>query len=945
MPNNPNYQNSSANDFPDLVEQNLIAPLESEMRYQTLLDNASIIFFVVNSNGVVTLAEGAGLKSLHLTPAQVVGKTIEHLYRDHSKVLDYTRRALKGESFTAIDELAGMTFEVRYNPLYGADGAVCGTVGVATDVTERKIAETKSAELIVKLNSAADREALLNRLGTSIRNSLQLPKVLHAATFELGSALGVSRVYLRVFESLPRNVPAQYIYTAPNILDPPPTIVRYNQPIGKFILENRISVIFDDLQNPPDQYRAMHEYVRNNLVVRGVRSAVYCPILVNDYFHATLCIEQNDCLRQWTEDDLWLIHSVGGQLSLAIAHAQSFELTRRAKREWEITFDAMSDGIFIFNREGVLQRVNVAGAAMEQNTPLNLVGVHCCQMLLSDSDQENANHCLVQHVIETGASITVERRSKLLQKPLLMVCEPIYNENNRLTGAVLTARDLYELRAAEAVAREHQLLLTHVLEGMLEPVFAVDERGKILWCNNATKEFYSSGTTEIFERDFLEMVHPADQAMAQAALAASLTKVPQNYESRYLNKRGETRHAVFNSVPLAQDKGINSVLWFVRDITEQKMALQQALQADKLRALGQLASGVAHDFNNVLAAILGRVSLLQRRVTDENISHNLQIIQTAAEDAAATVRRIQTFARQSAKPDYSAVELNSLLRDSIELTRTRWEDEARQRNVTYTVELAQTNVFFTFGNASELREVFVNLIVNALDAMPRGGKLSIRPGLVDKFVILKFMDGGEGVAEEMRERIFEPFFSTKGVDGMGLGLSISYSIIKQHGGSITVESGDGGGGAAFIVTLPVCDSHQTHDTALKSLESKQKLTVLVVDDEDYVREALSEMVSELVSDVVTAKNAQEALIKLETKRVDVIFTDLSMPEMDGWEFSKNVRRKWSETKIVLVTGYGKGLPLEPENANLVDAIIGKPFDFPHLSQTLEKVTARNDDSK
>jgi signal transduction histidine kinase len=243
------------------------------------------------------------------------------------------------------------------------------------------------------------------------------------------------------------------------------------------------------------------------------------------------------------------------------------------------------------------------------------------------------------------------------------------------------------------------------------------------------------------------------------------------------------------------------VCWESRDITEQKEERERAARADKLRALGRLASGVAHDFNNSLAAILGRAQLLRRQLNDQALIRNLDIIQTAAEDAAATVRRIQTFARKSAVKEFERLEIRGLLVDAIEITRTRWENEARLRGLEYEVNLDAQLEISTYGSASELREVFVNLIVNAVDAMPRGGKLDITCCQNEERVQLRFSDNGTGMPEDICQKIFEPFFSTKGAHGTGLGLSVSYSIIERHEGSIVVTS-QPGSGTTFVIDLP-----------------------------------------------------------------------------------------------------------------------------------------------
>jgi signal transduction histidine kinase len=311
---------------------------------------------------------------------------------------------------------------------------------------------------------------------------------------------------------------------------------------------------------------------------------------------------------------------------------------------------------------------------------------------------------------------------------------------------------------------------------------------------------------ELIGHNFLEDARRGRE-MRRARFAKAVNGEAQSFESRYIARDGKVRYAAINTAPIIVDGETTGVLGIAHDITEQKEERDRAARADKLRALGQLASGVAHDFNNSLAAILGRAQLILRRVTDEELLRSLGIIVTAAEDAAATVRRIQTFARKSVATELEMLDVGNLLRDAIEFTRTRWQNEALAAGINFDVTLNAEPECFTLGNASELREVFVNLIVNAVDAMPKGGSLKLCSQREGDRIKLRFADSGTGIKEEIRERIFEPFYTTKGVHGTGLGLAVSYGIIERHEGMISVES-HLGKGTTFHIDLPLAQRQQ-----------------------------------------------------------------------------------------------------------------------------------------
>jgi PAS domain S-box-containing protein len=791
----------------------------------------------------------------------------------------------------------------------------------------------RHAELYQKAEATSSREALINRLSLAIRASLSLPEVLSTATRELGMALNASRVHLHLYDPNRERSPVEHEYVAPNSSSIRHIDVSYNDPVGQRLMYSTQAVVINDARQYSGGPAELNSYVRSRAELVGVRSKIDCPLVVNGRFRGALCIHQTDRMRRWTEDEVALVESVAAQLATGIAQAELFEITKRAKKEWEATFNAMSDGIFIFDNQGHLIRVNRTGAAMEDTWPHLMLGRRCCDILRPGTEEE----CLVEKSISEGRSVTLEVTPERYNRPLLVTVEPVFESESNTVGAVCTARDLSELRKVEAVARERQSLLTNVLESVRDPICAIDTKGHFLWLNTASTETSGYRSEDLIGHSYLEMLHPADHEMAREHFESALRGEPCSYEVRYLTRDGEVRDALYYNAPLVVEGQTTGVLGIARDITEHKQHQRRAAQADKLRALGQLASGVAHDFNNALAAILGRAQLMRRQVQTEALTRNLDIIQTAAEDAAATVRRIQTFARQSQEKEFEMLDAGGLLHDAVEITRTRWENEARMRGLNYEVELLTEPAHYTMGNASELREVFVNLIVNAVDAMPAGGHLAISCAREDDRLRLRFTDTGMGIPEDVRERIFEPFFTTKGVHGTGLGLAVSYGIIERHHGMISVES-ETGSGTTFEIDLPATEPAQTCVEVCEDKAEVPSLTVLVIDDEDFVRDTLAEMLSILNHKVSTARSGPEALEALALARFDLVFTDLSMPEMDGWEVAREIRRRWPGTSIVLVTGYGKQTAPAASEKNLIDGVIGKPFDFTQVTETISTVT-------
>ena len=808
-------------------------------------------------------------------------------------------------------------------------------IALAKAVADQTGIAIRQADLYQKAEATSKREVLVNKLTMAIRASLSLPEVLSTATRELGHALGASRVHLHLYDPENPISPVEHAYVAPGCSSISALSPSYNDPVGQHLLRNSKPLVITDSLNYDEGPSEVSAAIRKHAHLVDVRSQLAYPLIVKGLFRGVLCIHQTDRLRFWTEDELSLVHSVAERLAIGMAQAELFEMVAKAKSEWEITFDAMSDGIFIFDRAGLLKRVNRAGAAMEASNPRALLGRRCCDILRTTSEK---SECVVEKAIAEGRSVTIEVTPDRLNRPILVTIEPVVDRAGTVSAAVCTARDLSDLRKVQAVAREHQSLLTNILESARESIYAVDMDGRFKWCNSATLLALGLKREQFIGRRVCELVYEVDRDLVRDKLETAMQGEAQTYEMRYFSGDGKLRYARVDNSPLVVEGRTTGVLGIARDITEQKEERERAARADKLRALGQLASGVAHDFNNSLAAILGRAQLLRRQTQDEPLVRNIEIIQTAAEDAAATVRRIQTFARKSTTKEFEMLDVSSLLNDAIEITRTRWENEARLRGLEYQVTLDAESNHHTLGSASELREVFVNLIVNAVDAMPKGGRLSISCVGDGARLRLRFADTGTGMPEDVRQRIFDPFFTTKGVQGTGLGLSVSYSIIERHEGSINVTS-ELGSGTVFAIDLPAAVAKSETAEAVVPETEGPSLSILVVDDESAVRETLAEMLESMGHRVLLAESGQNALQTLDGNDFDLVFTDLAMPEMDGWETTREIRKRWPEMNVVLVTGYGTGTVPPAGEDSLVNGIIGKPFDFSQISETITNILA------
>jgi signal transduction histidine kinase/CheY-like chemotaxis protein len=385
-----------------------------------------------------------------------------------------------------------------------------------------------------------------------------------------------------------------------------------------------------------------------------------------------------------------------------------------------------------------------------------------------------------------------------------------------------------------------------------------------------------------------------------------------------------------------------------RTLTELKQAQEQIIQTEKLKALGEMASGVAHDFNNLLAVILGNIQLLSYQLDQlglEEIRERLKAIERSSKDGAETVRRIQEFTGIRRDKEFSPVSINELLHGVIVVTEPRWKDQTQRRGIHIDLSTQLEEVPFVLGSPSELREVLTNIVFNAIDAMPEGGRLTLSTHHpAEDWVEVRVSDTGVGMTEEVKRRIFDPFFTTKGVTNSGLGMSVSYGIIKRHGGEILVESSPGKG-STFAIHLPTgyfAEEPEANDAEFPSETPSAR--ILVVEDDASVQEILGQMLVAKGHRVVVASDGEEGIAKFKTGQFDLVFTDLGMPKLSGWEVGKILKKIDPHVPIAMITGWGVEVHREKMLESGIDIILPKPFDFEQISQIISKAldrTAKN----
>lgn len=388
------------------------------------------------------------------------------------------------------------------------------------------------------------------------------------------------------------------------------------------------------------------------------------------------------------------------------------------------------------------------------------------------------------------------------------------------------------------------------------------------------------------------------------------------------------------------DRSVLTMRSWARDLVRRLEDSRGTLsRGDDLRSLGETVGGLAHNLNNSLAAILAYSELMLREAPTGAAKRRLSVMRDVALEASATVRRLQEFVSRQPQAAFGPVGLPAVIAQAIEMTAPRWRDEAQRRGVVISVTQDMEALPPVEGNAFELRDALMRLILNAVAAMPEGGELAVRAATEESgWVVIEVRDTGVGMPPEVQRRIAERAKSLASARGAGQGLLEVADIVERHGGTLGVESEPGKG---TVVRIRLHASRfqiipATGGLADKGGERALAARVLLVDDDPRLVAVLSDMLRGEGHAVTTTTNGEEAIEMFDPALHDVVITDLGMPRTTGWEVAERVKAKAPDTSVFLLTGWGESVSAH-ESSQFVDRVIAKPVSAQSLLEQLAEL--------
>ena len=588
------------------------------------------------------------------------------------------------------------------------------------------------------------------------------------------------------------------------------------------------------------------------------------------------------------------------------------------------------------DRQGKVTLINKKACEVLGHTEPEILGENWFSHIVSDNSDEfdfsgsetwlSEQADSVEYVEYPIISSTGEQRLIAWRNVLLK------NEKGEVVGHLSSGDDITEKKRAENALMQSEEKFRSVVTHSDAIIFILDQKGMFTLSEGKALASLGLKPGQVVGMSCMDVYKDYPEILNAIRLSLSGKKIHS------ILKVGEIVFDVFFNPVFGMDESVRQVVGVATNISQRVQAEKAVLESQRLGAIGEMASAVAHDFNNSLQSIFGNLELVMlAKSIPEPVQKQLHAAITAAEDAATRVQMLQRFGGQKKVVSiYGPVNLNTVIEDVILQTRPLWKDRAEKEGLVIDIQKDFSSAPYVLGNDGELRSAVYNIVKNSLEAMPNGGRLLFETKTREDQVEVRISDSGIGMSEEVASKVFQPFFSTKGFElGRGFGLSGAYSILKEHGGRISVLKSKEGSGTIIELTVPAISAEHPASVSVIQPENKEKVRILWVDDDTSIREIAEQFLEVMGYKGDVVGSGDEALKKLDQHNYDLVITDIGMPGMSGWDLALKIKEKFhGKMKVAVLTGWGAQINREKKAAYGVGFVLGKPISLKELKNLI-----------
>ncbi|MGB3209497.1 MAG: PAS domain S-box protein [Desulforhopalus sp.] len=647
-----------------------------------------------------------------------------------------------------------------------------------------------------------------------------------------------------------------------------------------------------------------------------------------------------------------LLYFLVARMNARIRHSK--HALRESEDRFQFLVDNSSDCLVIIKANGYQRYVSRSAESMFGFTQNELEGRSIKEIIHPD-DIENVRTAWESLVSERAQTVSVQYRH-IHKNGGWVDCEAAvrnFLQEPAIAGVIASVRDITERKQSEIALTERNKFISTIIDNL--PIgLAVNhiENGTLFYMNKKFEEIYGWPQEELPDvNEFFDKICP-DEVYRRKIKTQFIDDIQSgdpkrmNWEGVHITSQdGDKKIINAKNIPLYEQELMIST---VQDITEQRTLQDQLAQVQKLESVGRLAGGVAHDLNNLLTPVLGysELLLIDLNVQDKRHEATSQI-HSAGLRARELVQQLLAFSRKQVM-DFKPVDINAIISSFENLLR-----KSVPEDIDFQVILKPSPLVFD-GDIGQIEQVIMNLVVNAADCMSGGGQVTIETALVEldemyaaqrpgvlpgKYIMLAVSDVGSGMDKETVRQIFEPFFSTKGENGTGLGLATVYGIVKQHKGNIWVYS-EVGWGTTVKVYLPVSDHQALKETSKNEVpDLKGNKTILIAEDNQQVRHLTRTVLQQHGYQVLEAQDGQEALdvVVSHDGPVHLLLSDIIMPGMNGHELHQNLVKKYPDIKVLYMSGYTDSIIIQKGILDKGVQFIQKPFTNQYMAAKVKEI--------
>ena len=946
---------------------------KSEDKYRTLVENSSDIIMRFDRQYRHLYISPSVTKFVTFKPEDFIGKTYRELGIPdkqcnllEERIQRVFETCLPWEEEFEFQSINGqVVFNWRLFPELGLDGKVTTVLGVSRDITEQKRTEEvfeQHSHLLANMNILAIELASLS--SDAILSEFVVKKIK-----ELTGAVGV---VFSDYDPSSRMLITSHLEVNPGILE------KITRLLGKRL---------KDIHSPVSE--EMYHEITSNLI--GKRQTLTeatlgaIPSLVSSAIQKLLDIAHFIGIGYVIEGELYgtsllaiktdmpdppieLLKSFAHMVAVSLRRRRTEEALRESEKRYHSLLEGVPLGIYRTTPSGQIMDANIAC--------VNMLGYPDRHTFLADK----ASEIYVDHVtraqrlseINRKGFIDTEIQLRRYDGTQIWVrdnCRTVKDNQGQPLYYEGSLEDITERKRSEEALIESERKYRELVENANSIILRRNVNGIVTFFNEYAQRFFGYNEDEILGKNVIGTIVPETDSFGRdlVSMIHEISQHPEQYasnENENMKRNGERIWISWTNKPITDENGkVIEILCIGNDITarmnseerlhesnrrleetlnELQVTQHRIIQQERLSALGQLASGIAHDFNNALMPILGYSDMLLDApylVQDEKTVHKyIEQINIAAMDARDTVNRLREFYRIREEDEFTLINLNELIQQAIQLTKMKWRDQALANGITISILTDLQEIPSVNGIEAGLRGVLTNLIINSVDAMPVDGTISLRTRFMGTNVVLEVNDTGVGMTEEVKQRCFEPFFSTKGLNGTGLGLSLVHDIIRRHEGKINVES-EAGKGTTFIIHLPIPTEIKYKEKAQEVELSLQSLHVLVIDDAPLIQNLLGAYLNIDGHSFDIASNGREGLAKLRSGSFNLVITDRAMPDIGGDQLADIIKQTNPEMPVIMITGFGSIMEASGEMLKNVDYLLSKPVSLSTFRKTLLKIAS------